>query len=176
MLARARPRSAAVEWQVADAQQLPFEDGAFDVVASSFAAIFAPDATRAAAELARVARGRIGLTTWALDEGLDELWKPFAHEPLRPDAWSTPAGISALLPDFALEVEEGTWWLEGESGEELWEWMERAAPPHREGLRQLEPAQVAELHERFVELHERHRNGGRVRYPRRYYLAFGARR
>ena len=53
--------------QVADAQNLPFEDGSFDVVISTFGAMFAPDQQRVADELVRVCRsgGRIGMANWA---------------------------------------------------------------------------------------------------------------
>jgi SAM-dependent methyltransferase len=64
-------RRAAVDGLVldtkeADAQALPFPDGAFDVVLSTFGVMFAPDQARAASELLRVCRpgGRIGLTAW----------------------------------------------------------------------------------------------------------------
>jgi SAM-dependent methyltransferase len=55
--------------QEADAQALPFADGSFDVVLSTFGVMFAPDQARAAAELVRVCRpgGRIGLTAWTPD-------------------------------------------------------------------------------------------------------------
>ena len=51
---------------VADAEELPFEDGSFDVVLSTFGAMFAPNQQRAADELLRVCRpgGRIGLANW----------------------------------------------------------------------------------------------------------------
>ncbi|WP_242894392.1 class I SAM-dependent methyltransferase [Actinomadura litoris] len=64
-------RRAAVEGlelgvEVADAQELPFADGSFDVVLSSFGVMYAPDQRRAAAELLRVCRprGRVGLVSW----------------------------------------------------------------------------------------------------------------
>src|SRR5262245_35737455 len=44
----------ALEWREADAQALPFADDEFDVVTSSFGAIFAPDHQRVADELLRV--------------------------------------------------------------------------------------------------------------------------
>ncbi|WP_242890080.1 class I SAM-dependent methyltransferase [Actinomadura litoris] len=55
--------------RVADAQDLPFADGSFDVVISTFGAMFAPDQERVAAELLRVVRpgGRIGLVAWRPD-------------------------------------------------------------------------------------------------------------
>ena len=43
-----------VEWRQADAMQLPFEDGAFDVVAIQFGAMFFPDRPKAYAEARRV--------------------------------------------------------------------------------------------------------------------------
>jgi len=48
---RARIDGLPLETQVADAQALPFEDGAFDVVLSTFGVVFAPDQQRAADEL-----------------------------------------------------------------------------------------------------------------------------
>jgi 2-polyprenyl-6-hydroxyphenyl methylase/3-demethylubiquinone-9 3-methyltransferase len=47
----------------ADAQSLPFADGEFDVVTSSFGAIFAPDHRLVADEMLRVYRpgGTIGM-------------------------------------------------------------------------------------------------------------------
>jgi ubiquinone/menaquinone biosynthesis C-methylase UbiE len=55
-----------LEWVRADAQELPFDDGAFDVVTSLAGAMFAPDHQAAADELVRVCRpgGTIGLVTF----------------------------------------------------------------------------------------------------------------
>jgi len=46
----------AVEWRVADAMQLPFDDARFDVVVCQFGAMFFPDKGRAFAEARRVLR------------------------------------------------------------------------------------------------------------------------
>jgi ubiquinone/menaquinone biosynthesis C-methylase UbiE len=62
-----RERSAAegldIEWREADAEDPPFDDGWFDVAASTFGAMFAPRPQVAAAELFRVVRsgGTVGL-------------------------------------------------------------------------------------------------------------------
>ena len=63
---RAEVEGLSLATAVADAQELPFEDGSFDVVLSTFGAMFAPDQQRAADELVRVCRpgGRIGLANW----------------------------------------------------------------------------------------------------------------
>ena len=62
--ARAAEQGLDVRFDVGDAQSLPYADGAFDIVVSTFGVIFAPDHVRAARELARVCRpgGRLGLT------------------------------------------------------------------------------------------------------------------
>ena len=70
LLQDARRRAAAerlpIRFQEADAEALPFGDGAFDAVLSSFGVMFTPDHARAAGELLRVCRsgGRIGLANW----------------------------------------------------------------------------------------------------------------
>ena len=50
-------------WVEADAEALPFADGDFDVVTSSFGAIFAPDHRAVADEMLRVCRpgGTVGM-------------------------------------------------------------------------------------------------------------------
>ena len=60
----AEARGVDLGWVEADAQALPFGDNEFDVVTSSFGAIFAPDHQRVADELLRVCRpgGTVGLT------------------------------------------------------------------------------------------------------------------
>lgn len=63
--------SRAVEWKQADAMQLPFPDGSFDVVVCQFGAMFFPDKPRAFTEVHRVLRpgGTFFLNVWdRLDE------------------------------------------------------------------------------------------------------------
>ncbi len=64
--ARAQAEGFAIDFRVADAEALPFEDDMFDAVTSTFGVMFAPDQARAAAELLRVAKpgGKIGLASW----------------------------------------------------------------------------------------------------------------
>lgn len=63
---RAAEAGVEIEWVAGDAEELPFADGSFDVVLSTFGVMFAPRHEVAAAEIGRVLRpgGRIGLTTW----------------------------------------------------------------------------------------------------------------
>ena len=53
---RAAAEGASVHFQEADAENLPFPDGSFDVVLSTFGVMFTPDQEKAASELARVCK------------------------------------------------------------------------------------------------------------------------
>jgi SAM-dependent methyltransferase len=70
LLERARENSriagVAVDWREGDAEDLPFDDGAFDVVLSQFGHIFAPRPEVAIAQMLRVLKpgGTIAFATW----------------------------------------------------------------------------------------------------------------
>ena len=63
---RAEADRLPIRFQVADAEALPFPDGSFDVVLSSYGVMFTPNHALAAGELLRVCRpgGKIGLANW----------------------------------------------------------------------------------------------------------------
>jgi SAM-dependent methyltransferase len=104
---RAAVEGLAVDIEEADAQALPFPDGAFDVVLSTFGVMFAPDQARAASELVRVCRpaGRIGLTAWtprSVMASTQATAGRFAPSPPIPGArspieWGTEARVRELL-------------------------------------------------------------------------------
>jgi SAM-dependent methyltransferase len=104
---RAQAEGLDLETQEADAQALPFADGAFDAVLSTFGVMFAPDQSRAAAELLRVCRpgGRIGLTAWtpgsvmAATQAIAGRFAPFPPVPgaRSPIEWGTEARVRELL-------------------------------------------------------------------------------
>jgi SAM-dependent methyltransferase len=70
LLERARENSAVAEveidWREGDAEALPFQDGAFDVVLSQFGHMFAPRPEVAIREMLRVLKphGTIAFSTW----------------------------------------------------------------------------------------------------------------
>jgi tocopherol O-methyltransferase len=69
--AEAQGTSRPVEWRQADAMQLPFEDGSFDVVVCQFGVMFLPDKSRAFAEARRVLRpgGGLAVCAWIAADG-----------------------------------------------------------------------------------------------------------
>ena len=96
LLDRARLRAAAeglqIEFQEGDATALAFPDASFDVVMTTFGAIFAPDPERTAAEMARVCRpgGKIAMANWTPDGMLGKLFRLLARY--------SPPGAQVDLP------------------------------------------------------------------------------
>lgn len=113
--ARAELEGLQLATAVADAQDLPFEDGSFDVVLSTFGAMFAPDQQQAADELLRVCRpgGRIGLASWVPDGLMARNMatvqrhlppSPAAPGMRRPVEWGDEARVRELLGDRVSEL------------------------------------------------------------------------
>jgi len=71
-----------IEFRLGDAEKLPFDDGAFDGVISTFGVMFAANQAEAAAELARVCRsgGRLVLATWAPDGAVAKFFGVIAQD------------------------------------------------------------------------------------------------
>jgi ubiquinone/menaquinone biosynthesis C-methylase UbiE len=167
---------------VGSVEHLPYDDSSFDVLASDFGLIYAPDHANVAAELARVARpgGRLGFTAWKPEPKLGELYRRFTEEPLEgreSSEWGREEHVELMLAeDFELEFHDGSLWLETGSGEELWELFSTTAPPVTALLAKLDDAGAEEFHRAFVELYESYRKGDLVCAPRRYLLTLGRRR
>jgi SAM-dependent methyltransferase len=113
--ARAHAAAAGVEleWVVGDAADLPFPDGSFDVVTSTFGHMFAPDQAAAARELVRVCRpgGTIGLCCWAPGGASAEFFAPVAERMPSPPAdfqppvlWGTESHVRALLEPLGVTL------------------------------------------------------------------------
>jgi len=187
MLEKAR-RSAEDEgldiaFELADVEYLPYDDASIDLALSNFGLIFAPDHANVAAELARVTRpgGRLGFTAWKPNPKLGELYRRFDEDPIEGREayeWGREDHVVDMLADdFDLEFEDGTLWLEAESGEEIWELFSESAPPVIALLRRLDSERAAAFHDAFVELYEGYRTKeGGIRAPRRYLLVVGRRK
>jgi SAM-dependent methyltransferase len=109
---RAKAEGLSVDFEVADAEALPFEDASFDVVLSTFGAMFTPDHRRPAKEMLRVLRdgGRIGLANWTPAGFIGELFKVIGtHLPpptglKSPALWGTEPHIVALFGCEAADI------------------------------------------------------------------------
>ena len=117
LLARAGERAGAdrldVALREADAEALPFPDGAFDAVVSTFGVMFTPNQDRAAAELIRVCApgGKIGLASWTPDGVVGQLFRtigryvPPAAGLRSPALWGTRERIAELFRAHASSIE-----------------------------------------------------------------------
>jgi ubiquinone/menaquinone biosynthesis C-methylase UbiE len=110
--ARAVAEGLPVIFQVADAEDLPFADGTYDIVLSTFGAMFTPDHRRSAGEMLRVLRsgGRIGLANWTPEGFIGQLFKIIgAYLPppaglQSPALWGTESHIAELFDAHSSEV------------------------------------------------------------------------
>jgi ubiquinone/menaquinone biosynthesis C-methylase UbiE len=101
----AAARRVTLEWVEADAEALPFADGEFDAVTSSFGAIFAPDHQAVADELLRVCRpgGTIGMLNFTPEGLITDFFAVFApYGPPAPPGpppalWGSEEHVRALF-------------------------------------------------------------------------------
>ncbi len=89
---RAQAEGLNVEFRVADAENLPFEDDAFDIALSTFGIMFTPQQYRAAREITRVVRsgGRIGMANWTPEGFLGDLFRTIAAYVPPPSGLQSP--------------------------------------------------------------------------------------
>lgn len=101
--ARAEANGFDVRFEVADAENLPYEEGTFDAVGSTFGVMFTPNQSKAASELLRVCRsgGRIGMANWTPDGFIGDMFKTIGKFNTPPAGLQSPArwGTEAFLFD-----------------------------------------------------------------------------
>ncbi len=110
--ARAQAEGLNVQFQLADAEALPFADASFDVVLSTFGVMFTPNHQQAASEMLRVTRpgGRIALANWTPAGFIGRLFKVIgAHVPppagvQPPSLWGTEPHIVELFGAQAANI------------------------------------------------------------------------
>jgi ubiquinone/menaquinone biosynthesis C-methylase UbiE len=90
---RAAADGLAIDFQEADAEALPFNNGAFDAVVSTFGVMFTANQDRAAAELLRVCKsgGRIGLANWTPDGFVGQMFRTIGKYVSPPAGAKSPA-------------------------------------------------------------------------------------
>ncbi|MGM1030443.1 MAG: class I SAM-dependent methyltransferase [Actinomycetota bacterium] len=174
---RARTADAALDitWQAADAEALPFTDGAFDAAISCVGIMFAPFHGAAASELVRVVRpgGRIGLIAWTPEGFIGEMFRimrPFAPTP-PPGAepavlWGDEEHVRALL-EVRVELELRRELLDVRrfaDGADFRDFFKRTYGPTIATYRGIadHPERVAELDALLADLGDRHRDGDLV--------------
>jgi len=182
LLAAARELSGhvrpAIDFRQGDAECLPFDDGVFDGVISTFGVMFAFDQEQAATELARVCRsgGRLALTTWASAGAVAEFFGIISHyreaPPSRssPLAWGDPMHVEKLLENaFDLKFEHGVSDAYHGGTDDIWDWYARGFGPLRQLAESL-PADRVECLKRDIDAYHRHYAVPAGLHVRREYL------
>jgi len=148
LLDRARLRAAAeglqIDFQEGGATALAFPDVSFDVVMSTFGAIFAPDPERTAAEMARVCRpgGKIAMANWTPDGILGKLFRllarysPPSTQVGLPVTWGEEAVLNQRLGPYVtdLRIKRETIRFRSPSAAQWVEFMKTHFRPRDQGL------------------------------------------
>jgi SAM-dependent methyltransferase len=110
---RAEADGLHITTQIADAENLPFDDDSFDAVLSTVGVMFAPNPEESAAELIRVCKpgGKIGLANWTPEGFVGQMFKvigglvpPPVGVP-SPLQWGTDVRLNELLgADCVVEI------------------------------------------------------------------------
>ncbi|MEY2424236.1 MAG: hypothetical protein QOI95_4303 [Acidimicrobiaceae bacterium] len=158
---RAEAGGLRLSTRVADAEALPFDDGTFDCVLSTFGVMFTPNPARAAAELVRVCRpgGCIGLANWTPEGFVGQMFKivgqhvpPPAGVP-SPLAWGTEDRLDQLFgADAKVDVERRHFVFRFRSAEDYFETFKAYYGPLVKAWAALDADGQASLREQLVAL------------------------
>jgi SAM-dependent methyltransferase len=184
--AKAPPR-LSLDYRLGDAEALPFADGTFDAVISTFGAMFASRPEAAAGEIARVSRkgGRMALATWKPDStvfGMFQVMRnymppPPTPAPPSPFAWGSRERMTELFGGaFDLAFEEGETICYERDGAAVWDVFVNGYGPTRKLAEGLDAAGREALRRDFVAFHEQFRGPLGVAMPRQYLVTVGTRR
>jgi SAM-dependent methyltransferase len=185
--ASAAARQLKIDFQLGDAEALPFENKTFDALISTFGVMFVSKPEVAAAELSRLCKpgGRIALTTWPADgtiAGLFKVMKPYMASPPSPAPpspfeWGSKERLQQLLgPSFDLRFETGTTVLREPSGEAAWELFVAGYGPTKALASTLDPQRLENLKQDFIAYHDGFRTELGVAMPRDYLVTVGVRK
>lgn len=184
---RARIDDLNIQYELGDAEKLPFADGQFDAVISTCGIMFATRPEAAAAELARVIRrgGRAAFTAWLPDSNLFKMFmvmKPYMPPPPTPAPpspfeWGKEARVSELLADkLDLRFEKGTSYYREPSAEAAWVTFSTSYGPTKALAANLDDARRSELRRDFIAFHDGFPSEPGICVPREYLLTVGVRR
>jgi len=178
-------QNLAIDYRLGDAEALPFSDGEFDGVISTFGVMFVPDQQRAASELARICRsgGRLAIAAWLPESNavkMRQVLQPYAPAPPvappSPFVWGTPDWLTATLGrDFSLGFEEGVVLARFSSSAAAWGAWTEGFGPVRAVAEALDEAMRNELRTAFLSWTDQFRTGLGISIPFPYLVAIGRR-
>ncbi|MCB1957538.1 MAG: class I SAM-dependent methyltransferase [Rhodocyclaceae bacterium] len=159
---RAQADRLAVNFHFADAEDLPFTDGLYDVVASTYGVMFTPNQEQAAAEMLRVCRpgGRIGLANWTPEGFVGRIFKiigRYLPPPLgvkSPALWGTAAHLDTLFGAgaSAIRITEKSFAFRYRSAAHFMEIFRSYYGPVHKAFGALDAERQASLHQDLMDL------------------------
>ena len=174
-----------IDYRTADAECLPFADGEFDKVISTFGVMFAADQAHAALELGRVCRkgGRLCLATWTPDGGVARFltvlgaYRKAPPPPASPLLWGDQNHLETLLGrDFSLVFERGVSNCYFEDVDAAWDCFLNGFGPLHVLYESLDEARRRALKADVDAYHERYRVDAGLHIRREYLIVVGHRR
>lgn len=177
----------AITYKHADAESLPFDDGFFDGVISTFGIMFAGDHGAAAKELSRVCRpgGRIVLATWPPGQesfvarmfGIVAKHGNSPPPKVSPLEWGRSEYVSSLLQaEFQLQFSEEVSKLISPNGTEIWNKFYEGFGPVRLLADKLEPSKLEAFRDDFIKLHDEFKIDNQLRIDRKFLMTTGVRK
>lgn len=171
---RAAQQGVTLDWREANAENLPFADGEFDVALSAIGVMFAPHHQRAADELVRVcrSRGTIGLISWTPEGFFGQMlaairpYRPTLPPGVPPAAlWGLEDYVAGLLGDRVSDITTQRGMLKVDrfdSAEAVHDYFKNHYGPTINAYRQISNNRVlaSTLDAQLVELARRHLTGG----------------
>lgn len=184
---RARKEGLKIEYQIGDAEKLPFANGTFDGVVSTFGVMFASRPEAAAGELARVCKrgGRIALATWSPDSTVFKMFqvmRPFMAPPPIPTPpspfeWGSTDRVRALLAgDFDLRFEQGVATYFTRDGAAAWDAFVTGYGPTKALAQSLDNSRRAKLKDALIAFNDGYKTELGISVPRQYLITLGKRK
>lgn len=184
---RAGKEGFKIEYQVGDAEKLPFADETFDGVVSTFGVMFASRPEAAALELARVCRrgGRLALATWLPDGAVFKMFqvmRPFmppppSPAPPSPFEWGSTDRVRALLAgDFDLRFEQGITTYFARDGAAAWDAFVTGYGPTKALAQSIDDGRRSELKQALIAFHDSYKTELGISVPRQYLITLGKRK
>jgi ubiquinone/menaquinone biosynthesis C-methylase UbiE len=192
LLDRGRERAAAehlpVEFDLADAEDLPYPDGSYDAVLSVVGAMFAPDQEKVAAELTRVVRpgGTIAMANWTPDGFVGQMFRTVGRRVPPPPGvrgpveWGSEPRIRELFGDrvTGLRIVPRTFVFRYESPEHFADYFRQNYGPTVKAFEALGPDGAKPLYDDLVALATEHNvaTDGTAKIPSAYVQVLATRR
>jgi ubiquinone/menaquinone biosynthesis C-methylase UbiE len=175
-----------IDFQIGDAESLPFSNAEFDAVISTFGVMFCGNPMQAAAELARVCKpgGRMALAIWENHGGVYDMFRLISeHKPKTanpgpsPFEWANDDRLHEWLGgQFDLSITRGVSMYCEETAADAWDAFATGYGPTKTLIAKLSVPQVDAFRRDFIAFHDQYQSNAGMRLPRPYLVVTGTKK